>query len=153
MKESANDLKGKFTGLIEQLGSDDYVAMAEKFGITDSWPEEYKAVFPAAVHYDRKPWTDLITDENSHLVSEEAFDLLDKMLRYDYTERITAKDAMEHAYFKGLNDTASEYEYWSSDFNKKRIERLSRQKSAGDPSGSDCYWASEADLAWNLEIK
>ena len=37
--------------------------------------------------------------ENQHLVSPEALDFLDKLLRYDHQERLTAMEAMEHAYF------------------------------------------------------
>lgn len=39
---------------------------------------------------------------NEALISEEALDLLDSMLRYDHAERITPKDAMEHPYFAPL---------------------------------------------------
>jgi casein kinase II subunit alpha len=39
---------------------------------------------------------------NESLISEEALDLLDSMLRYDHAERITPKDAMEHPYFAPL---------------------------------------------------
>jgi casein kinase II subunit alpha len=38
------------------------------------------------------------------LVSEEALNLLDKMLRYDHAERITPKDAMDHPYFLPLKN-------------------------------------------------
>jgi casein kinase II subunit alpha len=37
-------------------------------------------------------------------VTEEAIDLLNKMLKYDHAERVTPKDAMEHAYFKPVRD-------------------------------------------------
>lgn len=37
--------------------------------------------------------------ENQHLVSPEALDFLDKLLRYDHQERLTAMEAMEHPYF------------------------------------------------------
>jgi len=37
-------------------------------------------------------------------VSEEALDLLNKMLRYDHAERICPKDAMQHSYFKPVRD-------------------------------------------------
>ncbi len=37
--------------------------------------------------------------ENQHLVSPEALDLLDKLLRYDHQLRLTATEAMEHPYF------------------------------------------------------
>lgn len=37
--------------------------------------------------------------ENQHLVSTESVDFLDKLLRYDHQERLTAKEAMQHPYF------------------------------------------------------
>ncbi len=33
------------------------------------------------------------------MVSPEALDFLDKLLRYDHTDRLTAREAMDHAYF------------------------------------------------------
>ncbi|RXM29579.1 Casein kinase II subunit alpha [Acipenser ruthenus] len=47
----------------------------------------------------RKRWEQFIQSENQHLVSPEALDLLDKLLRYDHQQRLTAKEAMEHPYF------------------------------------------------------
>ncbi|KAI6223639.1 Serine threonine protein kinase-related and Aminotransferase domain containing protein [Aphelenchoides fujianensis] len=47
----------------------------------------------------RKRWERFISAENQHLVSAEAIDFLDKLLRYDHAERLTAKEAMDHAYF------------------------------------------------------
>jgi casein kinase II subunit alpha len=40
-----------------------------------------------------------VHNENQHLVSAEALDFLDKLLRYDHLERLTARDAMDHSYF------------------------------------------------------
>jgi casein kinase II subunit alpha len=37
-------------------------------------------------------------------VTEEAIDLLSKMLKYDHAERITPREAMEHPYFKPVKD-------------------------------------------------
>ena len=37
--------------------------------------------------------------ENQHLVTPEAVDFLDKLLRYDHMQRVTAREAMMHAYF------------------------------------------------------
>jgi len=45
-----------------------------------------------------------VNSQNEHLVSEEALDMLSKMLRYDHAERITPKDAMEHPYFKPVKE-------------------------------------------------
>jgi hypothetical protein len=37
--------------------------------------------------HTRKPWTKFITPDNQHLVSPEAMDFLDKLLRYDHMVR------------------------------------------------------------------
>eukprot|EP01102_Stenamoeba_stenopodia_P002655 TRINITY_DN12510_c0_g1_i1.p1 TRINITY_DN12510_c0_g1~~TRINITY_DN12510_c0_g1_i1.p1 ORF type:complete len:349 (-),score=56.39 TRINITY_DN12510_c0_g1_i1:89-1135(-) len=47
----------------------------------------------------RKPWKSLITPDNKHLALPDAIDLLDKLLRYDHQERLTAREAMAHSYF------------------------------------------------------
>ncbi|KAI8369139.1 casein kinase II catalytic subunit [Choanephora cucurbitarum] len=57
-------------------------------------------------HYDglikpcaATPWSNFVDSGNKKYVSEELFDLLDKLLRYDHQERLTAKEAMCHPYF------------------------------------------------------
>ncbi|KAI1890082.1 hypothetical protein AGOR_G00169550 [Albula goreensis] len=47
----------------------------------------------------RKRWEQFVQSENQHLVSPEALDLLDKLLRYDHQQRLTATEAMAHPYF------------------------------------------------------
>lgn len=47
----------------------------------------------------KKRWEQFVQTENQHLVSPEALDLLDKLLRYDHQQRLTATEAMEHPYF------------------------------------------------------
>eukprot|EP01025_Chloroclados_australasicus_P030168 TRINITY_DN30266_c1_g1_i1.p1 TRINITY_DN30266_c1_g1~~TRINITY_DN30266_c1_g1_i1.p1 ORF type:complete len:207 (-),score=29.38 TRINITY_DN30266_c1_g1_i1:297-917(-) len=49
--------------------------------------------------HSKKAWTKFINADNEHLVSEEAIDFLDNLLRYDHQERLTAKEAMQHHYF------------------------------------------------------
>ncbi|MEQ2175565.1 Casein kinase II subunit alpha' [Goodea atripinnis] len=51
------------------------------------------------VKQSRKRWEQFVQTENQHLVSPEALDLLDKLLRYDHQQRLTATEAMEHPYF------------------------------------------------------
>merc|ERR1711990_579139 len=43
--------------------------------------------------HSRKRWERFVHSENQHLVSPEALDFLDKLLRYDHQERLTALDA------------------------------------------------------------
>lgn len=54
--------------------------------------------------HTKKPWAKYINADNEHLVSEEAMDFLDKILRYDHQERLTCKEAMAHAYFHPVRD-------------------------------------------------
>ncbi|XP_065516711.1 casein kinase II subunit alpha'-like isoform X2 [Lathamus discolor] len=49
--------------------------------------------------HSRKRWENFIHSENRHLISPEVLDLLDKLLRYDHQQRLTAKEAMDHPYF------------------------------------------------------
>lgn len=49
--------------------------------------------------HSRKRWERFVHSENEHLVSSEALDFLDKLLRYDHQDRLTAGEAMEHPYF------------------------------------------------------
>ncbi len=50
--------------------------------------------------YTRKAWSKFITTSNSHLVSREAIDFLDGLLKYDHAERLSAEEAMLHPYFE-----------------------------------------------------
>lgn len=49
--------------------------------------------------YPRKPWSRFISSENQRYISSEAIDFLDKLLRYDHQERLTAEEAKGHPYF------------------------------------------------------
>jgi len=51
------------------------------------------------LRHSRKRWERFVHSENQHLVSPEALDFLDKLLRYDHQERLTAREAMDHPYF------------------------------------------------------
>lgn len=49
--------------------------------------------------HSKKRWERFVHSENQHLVTPEALDFLDRLLRYDHQERLTAKEAMAHTYF------------------------------------------------------
>ncbi|KAE8718519.1 putative casein kinase II subunit alpha [Hibiscus syriacus] len=57
--------------------------------------------------HSRKPWSKFINADNQHLVSPEAIDFLDKLLRYDHQDRLTAKEAMAHPYFSQVRAAES----------------------------------------------
>jgi len=52
--------------------------------------------------HSRKRWERFMHSENQHLVTPESIDFLDKLLRYDHMERLTAKEAMLHPYFEPI---------------------------------------------------
>ncbi|KAF8341218.1 alpha subunit of casein kinase II [Cantharellus anzutake] len=79
------------------LGTDDLDAYLEKYDI------ELEAQLPRC---QRKPWSRFIVPENQRYISSEAFDLLDKLLRYDHQERLTAREAMDHPYFVPVEKAA-----------------------------------------------
>ncbi|MBN3284508.1 CSK21 kinase, partial [Polyodon spathula] len=49
--------------------------------------------------HSRKRWERFVHSENQHLISPEALDFLDKLLRYDHQARLTAREAMDHPYY------------------------------------------------------
>eukprot|EP00080_Pristionchus_pacificus_P005601 PDM65621.1 protein kinase [Pristionchus pacificus] len=64
--------------------------------------------------HSRKRWERFVHSENQHLVTPEALDFLDNLLRYDHAERLTAREAMSHAYFAPLARTRISLRFASS---------------------------------------
>eukprot|EP00320_Phaeocystis_rex_P020818 CAMPEP_0119070628 /NCGR_PEP_ID=MMETSP1178-20130426/42850_1 /TAXON_ID=33656 /ORGANISM="unid sp, Strain CCMP2000" /LENGTH=342 /DNA_ID=CAMNT_0007052481 /DNA_START=97 /DNA_END=1125 /DNA_ORIENTATION=+ len=80
--------------IVKVLGTD------ELFDYLDKYNLELDPQFDGILgRHTRKPWTKFITSENQHLVTPEAIDLLDKLLRYDHQERLSPVEAMQHLYF------------------------------------------------------
>lgn len=76
------------------LGTDDLYGYIEKY-LIDLDPR-FNDILG---RHSKKRWERFVHSENQHLVSPEALDFLDKLLRYDHQERLTAREAMEHPYF------------------------------------------------------
>jgi hypothetical protein len=70
-----------FPGLCSEqvLGTEDLFAYLSKYGL-DLDPELERLV----ARHTRKAWTKFVTNENQHLVTPEALDFLDRLLRYDH---------------------------------------------------------------------
>ncbi|KAL7408858.1 kinase-like domain-containing protein [Mrakia frigida] len=84
------------------LGTDELYAYLEKYDI-DLDPQ-YDDILG---RYQRKPWSRFITSENQRYISNEAVDFLDRLLRYDHQERVTAKEAQTHPYFEPVRAAAA----------------------------------------------
>lgn len=47
-----------------------------------------------------KPWSYYVEKSPPELISDEAIDFLDRLLRFDHNDRIMPTEAMKHDYFK-----------------------------------------------------
>jgi casein kinase II subunit alpha len=78
---------------------DDILQRYSSFGNPDVFGLMLFSSLPS-FSYQRKPWSRFITSENQRYISNEAIDFLDKLLRYDHQERLTAREAQDHPYFR-----------------------------------------------------
>lgn len=76
------------------LGTEELYAYLDKYNI-----ELDPRFHDILQRHSRKRWERFVHSDNQHLVSPEALDFLDKLLRYDHVERLTAREAMAHPYF------------------------------------------------------
>ena len=75
----------------------------ELFRYLDAYDLELDPHFDGLIgRQPKKAWEKFINVENQHLVSEEGIDFVAKLLRYDHQERLTAREAMCHAWFDAV---------------------------------------------------
>ncbi|KAK4481546.1 hypothetical protein RD792_012447 [Penstemon davidsonii] len=91
---NGHDNQDQLVQIARVLGTDGLTAYLHKYQL------ELNPQLEALVgRHSRKPWSRFVNSDNQHLVSPEAIDFLDKLLRYDHQDRVTAKEAMAHPYF------------------------------------------------------
>jgi len=84
------------------LGTDELFTYLERYDIDlDSQFDDLLG------RYARKPWSRFITSENQRYISNEGIDFLDKLLRYDHQERLTAAESQLHPYFDMVKEAAA----------------------------------------------
>ena len=49
--------------------------------------------------YAKQPWSRFVPPDNKLALAPDCFDLLDKLLRYNHLDRLTASEAMAHSFF------------------------------------------------------
>ncbi|SCV06173.1 LANO_0H23706g1_1 [Lachancea nothofagi CBS 11611] len=76
------------------LGTNELLAYLRKYGL--KLPQEYDNIMK---DFPRKNWTEFITPDNN-LAQPAVVDLIDKLLRYDHQERLTAQETLAHSFFK-----------------------------------------------------
>jgi casein kinase II subunit alpha len=79
--------------IVELLGSEELI----KFQLTyrSEILEQYKIS-----GFKKRNLADFVTEENKNLATAEAVDLVAKLLTFDPIARASAKDALDHPFFK-----------------------------------------------------
>jgi len=90
-----NDNKDQLVKIAKVLGTDQLDAWLDKYGLSIGWRNMLG-------RQQAKCWSQYVNSDNGSLCNAEALDLLDKLLRYDPQERLTAREAIEHRYFAPL---------------------------------------------------
>lgn len=85
-----NDNRDQLVKISKVLGTEDLYKYLKKYGL--KLEEELAALIEKC---PRKPWGKFVKPEIAHLCSDEALDLLDKMLQYDHVT-IRTKTGLAH---------------------------------------------------------
>ncbi|XP_003743485.1 casein kinase II subunit alpha [Galendromus occidentalis] len=57
------------------------------------------AVLESVERRQKRAWEDFVTKSNHDVATKVAIDLVDRLLLYDHSERLTAREALQHEYF------------------------------------------------------
>ena len=97
--------------------NDQLIKIVDVFGFheVENYLNKYKnetkinqKTFDKIKNCQKREWKSFINEKNKYLISDDALDLLEKLLKFDQAERISAKDALNHPYFKELNEKQKE---------------------------------------------
>ena len=77
--------------------------------------------------YKKVSLSTLINEKNAHLVDDQLINLLEKMLTYDHTKRITAEDALAHKYFDEVRSESNSQSESSTLAGLRKIARIFTQ--------------------------
>ncbi|KAH7086821.1 kinase-like domain-containing protein [Paraphoma chrysanthemicola] len=98
-----NSNSDQLVKIAKVLGTEDLFDYLDKYDI--ELDAQYDDILS---RYPKKPWHSFINAENQRFVSNDAIDFLDKLLRYDHQERLTAQEAMAHPYFAPVRQAAQQ---------------------------------------------
>lgn len=97
-----DDNADQLVKIAKVLGTDELTDYLNKYDI-----ELDPNLESLVARHRQKPWSIFINSDNQHLVTPEAMDFLENILRYDHQERFTAREAMAHPYFYPVRTEAS----------------------------------------------
>ena len=87
--------------IMKVLGDEEMHEYVHKYGL--KIPKDIKKLMKGQ-DFEKVPWSALINEKNKDNCSNEAIDLLSKMLVYDKNLRINTVDAMKHPFFDPIRE-------------------------------------------------
>ena len=87
--------------IMKVLGDDDLHEYVHKYNL--KIPKEVKKLMKGQ-DFIKQPFSSFVNQKNQHMISDEALDLLSKMLVYDKNLRINCNDAIAHPYFDPVRE-------------------------------------------------
>ncbi|KIH94319.1 hypothetical protein SPBR_05545 [Sporothrix brasiliensis 5110] len=94
-----NSNSDQLVKIAKVLGTDDLFDYLDKYEI--ELDTQYDDILG---RFQKKPWHSFVNSDNQRFVTSEAIDFLDKLLRYDHADRLTAQEAMAHPYFDPVRE-------------------------------------------------
>ncbi|KAG6841866.1 Homeobox protein HD-6 [Blastosporella zonata] len=92
-----SDNNDQLLRILKTLGTEQFDAYLRKYNI--HFETDLESLL---TNYAKLSWSRFITADNQPLASVEAMDLLDKLLKYDHQERLTAREAQAHVFFNSV---------------------------------------------------
>eukprot|EP01114_Cavostelium_apophysatum_P007126 TRINITY_DN1887_c0_g1_i1.p1 TRINITY_DN1887_c0_g1~~TRINITY_DN1887_c0_g1_i1.p1 ORF type:complete len:346 (-),score=101.36 TRINITY_DN1887_c0_g1_i1:903-1940(-) len=99
---NGSDNQHQLEKIAKVLGTEDLYAYLHKYSL--KMDSQYQALVGK---HSRKPLSQFINDTNRHVAVPQALDFVEKLLRYDGYERLTAQEAMSHPYFDPVRKAKS----------------------------------------------
>ena len=91
------DNEDQLCEIVRVLGTEDLNNYLQSKDI--KMESSYKKKIP---NCQRRSFNQFINDDNKHLVTQEALDLLDKTLVIDHENRLTIKEVLQHPFFESF---------------------------------------------------
>lgn len=127
-----HDNQDQLVKIARVLGTKDLFEYVKKYGL------ELDANFVSLIGtHPRRPWERFVTEENQHLATTDALNLLDRMLVYDHQMRITAKEAMEHSFFSVVRDAEDKQKQREKELEAQRNKDQSGENGTGGREGKE----------------
>jgi casein kinase II subunit alpha len=100
-----NDLNEQIIKIAEVFGYGEFEKFINKY---QDDVRINKKILEKIKNYEKKEWKSFVNENNKYLINDEVIDLLEKLLKFDPGERIKAKDAVKHPYFKEIHSDSED---------------------------------------------